>query len=119
MAAKPSTKPAAKPRKAPTKTPARPAAKPATTAKPLPRPAAGDIAPPTTPAGSKELEAKARADAVAAGVKISPASPAFAAEIRKLAEPLEQAWLADAKAAGVDGPAALAFYKQQAQDNAK
>lgn len=66
-----------------------------------------------------ELEAKARADAVAAGVKISPASPAFAAEIRKLAEPLEQAWLADAKAAGVDGPAALAFYKQQAQDNAK
>jgi TRAP-type C4-dicarboxylate transport system substrate-binding protein len=66
-----------------------------------------------------ELEAKARADAAAAGVTFSNATPAFAAEIRKLAEPLEQAWLADAKAAGVDGPAALAYYKQQALENAK
>ena len=66
-----------------------------------------------------ELESKARADAAAAGISIKAASPAFVADLMKLAAPLEQAWLADAKAAGVDGAAALAFYKAEAQKNAK
>jgi TRAP-type C4-dicarboxylate transport system substrate-binding protein len=66
-----------------------------------------------------ELEAKVRAEAAAAGVQIRPASPAFAEDMRRLAAPLEQAWLADARAAGVDGAAALAFYRQQAADHAR
>ncbi len=66
-----------------------------------------------------ELETKARAEAIAAGISIKDASPAFVADIMKLAAPLEQAWLADAKAAGVDGAAALAFYKAEAQKNAR
>jgi TRAP-type C4-dicarboxylate transport system substrate-binding protein len=65
------------------------------------------------------LEAKVRSDAAAQGLQIKPASDAFADEMRKLSMPLEQAWLADAKAAGVDGAAALAFYRQQAADNAR
>lgn len=66
-----------------------------------------------------KLEAQLRAEAASSGTQIRAASPAFADDMRKLAVPLEQAWLADAKAAGVDGPAALAFYRQQAVDNAR
>ena len=65
-----------------------------------------------------EIEAKVRADA-AGSMTIKPASPALAAEVMKLAKPLEEAWIADAKAAGVDGAAALAFYREEAQKNAK
>jgi TRAP-type C4-dicarboxylate transport system substrate-binding protein len=61
-----------------------------------------------------QIEAKIRADAIAQGIQIKNASPAFASEMLKLAAPIEAAWLRDAKALGVDGPAALAFYKQQA-----
>lgn len=66
-----------------------------------------------------ELDAKVRADSAAKGVTYSQATPAFMAELKKLAEPLEQAWLADAAKLGVDGKAALEFYKQEAQKNAK
>lgn len=65
------------------------------------------------------VDGKVRADAAAQGVNIKPASAAFAAEMGKLAEPLVQAWLKEAKAAGVDGVAALAYYKQQAEQAAK
>lgn len=65
------------------------------------------------------LEAKLRADAAASGMQIKPASDAFAADMRRLSEPLEKAWLADAKSLGVDGAAALAFYRQQAAENAR
>jgi TRAP-type C4-dicarboxylate transport system substrate-binding protein len=65
------------------------------------------------------VDAKVRSDAAAQGVSIKPASPAFSAEMSKLAEPLVQSWLKNAAAAGVDGAAALAFYKQQAQQEAK
>lgn len=66
-----------------------------------------------------EIEIKARADSAAKGIVFGTASPAFVAELQKLAAPIEQAWLADAAKLGVDGPAALAFYKQEAQKNAK
>lgn len=69
--------------------------------------------------GMDEVDNKVRADAAAQGVSIKPASAAFAAEVARLAEPLVQGWLKDAKAAGVDGAAALAFYKQQAEQAAK
>lgn len=65
------------------------------------------------------IDNKVRADAAAQGVVIKPASPAFAAEIARLAAPLVEGWLKTAKAAGVDGDAALAYYKQQAQLAAK
>ena len=66
-----------------------------------------------------EIELKVRADAAAKGVTFSIASPAFVAELTKLAAPIEQAWLADAAKLGVDGKAALEYYRQQAQANAK
>jgi TRAP-type C4-dicarboxylate transport system substrate-binding protein len=65
------------------------------------------------------LEARLRNDAAASGLQIKPASDAFAAEMRRLSEPLEKAWLADARSLGVDGAAALAFYRQQAAENAR
>lgn len=65
------------------------------------------------------VDNKVRADATAQGVSIKPASEAFAAEVNKLAEPLVQAWLKNAASAGVDGAAALAFYRQQAEQAAK
>jgi hypothetical protein len=37
----------------------------------------------------------------------------------KHAKPLQDAWIADAKAMGVDGAAALAFYRDEAKKNAK
>ncbi len=66
-----------------------------------------------------EIEAKTRTDAAASGISIKTASAAFGADIMKLAQPQEQAWLADAKSLGVDGAAALAFYKQEAQKSAR
>ena len=66
-----------------------------------------------------ELDAKVRADSAAKGITYAQATPAFVAELRKLADPMEQAWLADAAKLGVDGKAALDFYKQEAQKNAK
>lgn len=66
-----------------------------------------------------EIEIKLRADAAAQGIQIRSASTAFSAEMRRLASPIEQAWLKDAQALGVDGPAALAFYKEQATLAAK
>jgi TRAP-type C4-dicarboxylate transport system substrate-binding protein len=62
-----------------------------------------------------ELEEKARQEAAAKGIKIGMASEAFVAELRKIAEPLEQSWLADAQKLGVDGKAALAFYRQESK----
>jgi TRAP-type C4-dicarboxylate transport system substrate-binding protein len=66
-----------------------------------------------------EIETKVRGEAVAAGTSIGDASPALAAEVMKHAKPLEDAWIADAKAMGVDGAAALAFYRDEAKKNAK
>ena len=66
-----------------------------------------------------ELEAKERAEAVAKGVVFLEASPAFVAELTKFAAPIEKDWLADAAKLGVDGPAALAYYKEQALKNAR
>jgi hypothetical protein len=39
--------------------------------------------------------------------------------VMKLAKPIEETWIADAKSMGVDGAAALAFYRQEAQKNAR
>lgn len=51
---------------------------------------------------------------VASGVKIAPPSAAFQAELEKLGQVSIDAWLKDAAALGVDGKAALDFYKAEA-----
>lgn len=62
-----------------------------------------------------EFETKARAAAVAQGIQIKTASARFAAELQRFAQPQVQSWLKDAQSVGVDGAAALEFYKAQAQ----
>jgi TRAP-type C4-dicarboxylate transport system substrate-binding protein len=65
------------------------------------------------------LEARAREEAAAKGVRFANASEAFMAELRQFAAPLEKAWLDDAASLGVDGKAALAYYIEQAKANAR
>jgi TRAP-type C4-dicarboxylate transport system substrate-binding protein len=65
------------------------------------------------------VDNKVRADAAAQGIEIKPASASFAAEMAKLSEPIIQDWVKQANAAGIDGAAALAYYKQQAELSAK
>lgn len=56
-------------------------------------------------AGLKALKKK--------GGEVIPAGPDLMAAIRKFATKAEAQWLAKAKAKGIDGPAAMAFYKAQ------
>ena len=65
-----------------------------------------------------EIETKVRAES-AGSITIKDASPALAAELMKLAKPIEDAWVADAKALGVDGAAAIAYFRDEARKNAK
>lgn len=63
------------------------------------------------------IDNRLRAESKARGLVFKEASPQFVAELRKLAEPIEAAWLADAASLGVDGKAALAFFKDEAIKN--
>ena len=47
------------------------------------------------------------------GVKITYASPAFEAEMKKLAKPVIEAWYQDAAKRNVDGPKAFAYFHEQ------
>ena len=49
----------------------------------------------------------------AAGVQITTADAAFMADLHKLLDPIEANWLKDAEKKGVDGKAALAFFKAE------
>jgi len=60
-----------------------------------------------------ELEATSRAKLAANGVKFEKASPQFISDLHALGEPMVQKWLADAQTLGVDGKAAIAYYKEQ------
>ena len=66
-------------------------------------------------AGKKtdELDAKSVADQKKQGIQRSVASPEFMDELREGTQFLVDAWLKDAAARGVDGKAALEFYKAQ------
>lgn len=66
-----------------------------------------------------EIETKLRTEAAAGGIRIVPASAAFAADVQRISQPLVQSWLADAKSLGVDGQAALDYFRQQAADASK
>jgi TRAP-type C4-dicarboxylate transport system substrate-binding protein len=63
------------------------------------------------------IDNRLRAETKAKGLAYKEASPQFAAELKKLAEPIEAAWLADAASLGVDGKAALAYFKEEAIKN--
>lgn len=63
------------------------------------------------------LESKARASAAANGIKFHKANDAFQKDLQALGAPLTQAWLGEAKKLGIDGQAALDFYKSEAQAN--
>ncbi|WP_322057921.1 TRAP transporter substrate-binding protein DctP [Paraburkholderia sp. J63] len=62
-----------------------------------------------------QINAHAVKTAAAGNLKISEASPQFVAQLRRLAQPIENAWLARAEASNVDGSAALAWYRHAAQ----
>lgn len=63
------------------------------------------------------IDNRLRAESKSKGLVFKEASPAFVAELKKLAEPIEAAWLADAASLGVDGKAALAYFKEEAIKN--
>ncbi|NML31923.1 TRAP transporter substrate-binding protein DctP [Paraburkholderia antibiotica] len=62
---------------------------------------------------------QAREQAVAQGLKLVEPSPAFVDSLRTLAQPLDKQWLANAARLHVDGPAALAYYRSVAQQEAQ
>jgi TRAP-type C4-dicarboxylate transport system substrate-binding protein len=51
----------------------------------------------------------------AKGVKVTEASPAFAAALRKAWTPIHQAWIKEANKLGVDGKAAFDYFRAQEQ----
>lgn len=63
--------------------------------------------------------ARAHADAIAQGLKLVEPSATFVNALRTLAQPMDQQWLANAARLHVDGPAALAYYRTQAQQEAQ
>ncbi|MDE1950093.1 MAG: TRAP transporter substrate-binding protein DctP [Burkholderiales bacterium] len=60
-----------------------------------------------------EADAAAHQRALDHGLAYRAAAPAFVDEIRRIAAPIEQSWLADAQSRHVDGRAALDFYIAQ------
>ncbi|BEH18564.1 hypothetical protein GTC254T_17930 [Burkholderia pseudomallei] len=62
---------------------------------------------------------RARAAAVAQGLKLVEPSVTFVDALRGLAQPMVQQWLANAVRLHVDGHAALAYYRAQAQQEAR
>jgi TRAP-type C4-dicarboxylate transport system substrate-binding protein len=64
-----------------------------------------------------ELEARARSVAVTNGIQFHQATDAFVQDLRRLATPLKDSWLADATNLGVNGREAMDFYVAQARAN--
>lgn len=60
-----------------------------------------------------KLDAIAHKQAASKGIKIVDASPAFVNEMKAKLGFVETDWLKSAKERGIDGPAALAFFKSQ------
>jgi TRAP-type transport system periplasmic protein len=66
-----------------------------------------------------QVNEKARAQAVAEGLKVVAPPPALVSSLRALAQPMDDQWLANAARLHVDGPAALAYYRTVAQQEAQ
>lgn len=60
------------------------------------------------------LNVQAREQARQVGLQVLQPSPALIAELKGYAQPLVRQWLADAKARGVDGAAAMQYFQAQA-----
>ena len=60
-----------------------------------------------------QLDAAVKKEAMSKGVKFETASPAFVAEMKKMSAHFTTDWIATAKERGVDGAAALAYFKSQ------
>ena len=63
-------------------------------------------------AGADPLNAEARDRFVAGGGQVVQASPEFLAQLDAAWAPVYQHWIDSANAAGIDGTAALAFYRE-------
>lgn len=63
--------------------------------------------------GADPLNDAARDRFIAAGGTVTEASPEFLAQLDAAWAPIHQAWIDVANAAGVDGAAALAYYREQ------
>ncbi len=63
--------------------------------------------------GADPLSVEARDRFVAGGGQVLNASPEFVAQLDAAWAPIHQGWIDSANAAGVDGAAALAFYREQ------
>jgi len=57
------------------------------------------------------VQKKARAEVLAHGVKAVPGDPAVLAALEAIGQPMIEAWLKKVEAMGVDGKAAIAYYK--------
>ncbi|MBS0316986.1 MAG: TRAP transporter substrate-binding protein DctP [Proteobacteria bacterium] len=66
-----------------------------------------------------EVEAAAHAQAAKEGLKYLPAPPQLVAELKKGADKMTAEWLAMAKARGIDGQAAFAYYREQSASGSK
>lgn len=62
---------------------------------------------------------KALENARAAGIEVIDAPDSLMAELSPAADAMDEAWIAKAKQKGVDGRAALAFYRETARANAE
>jgi TRAP-type C4-dicarboxylate transport system substrate-binding protein len=60
-----------------------------------------------------QINAKGDVTMKAAGVQLTDADAAFMADLHKLLDPIEATWLKDAEKKGVDGKAALAYFKAE------
>jgi len=63
--------------------------------------------------GADPLSIEARDRFIAGGGQVLDASPEFVAQLDAAWAPIHQGWIDSANAAGVDGAAALAFYREQ------
>ncbi|WP_395065011.1 TRAP transporter substrate-binding protein DctP [Paraburkholderia silvatlantica] len=61
----------------------------------------------------------AREEAVAKGLKVIAPTPAFVDALRALAQPMDARWIAHADDLHVDGAAALAYYRDEAKQEAR
>ncbi|WP_154677955.1 TRAP transporter substrate-binding protein DctP [Paraburkholderia nodosa] len=61
----------------------------------------------------------AREEAVAKGLKVIAPTPAFVDALRSLAQPMDAHWIAHADELHVDGASALAYYRDEAKQEAR
>lgn len=64
-----------------------------------------------------DAEKRAHAKAISEGVRYEEASPLLTRQLQGVSASLSQSWMKTAASLGVDGQAALAFYREQSKEN--